>query len=68
MEVIQLHRLKEFQWMNARLRKAVSDLTLDKLILNEALTGMYWVLYAAAGALTMWWTPWRSLSAGHVAL
>lgn len=41
MEVSQAHRLKELERENARLRKAVSDLTLDKLILNEALTGMY---------------------------
>lgn len=39
MEVSQAHRLKELEKENARLRKAISDLTLDKLILNEALTG-----------------------------
>jgi transposase-like protein len=41
MEVSQAHRLKELERENGRLRKAVSDLTLDKLILNEALTGKY---------------------------
>ncbi len=41
MEVSQAHRLKELERENLRLRKAVSDLTLDKLILNEALTGKY---------------------------
>ena len=41
MEVNQAHRLKALERENARLRKAVSDLTLDKLILNEALTGKY---------------------------
>ena len=41
MEVNQAHRLKELERENLRLRKAVSDLTLDKLILNEALTGKY---------------------------
>ena len=41
MEVRQAHRLKELDRENTRLRKAVSDLTLDKLILNEALTGKY---------------------------
>jgi putative transposase len=41
MEVSQAHRLKELERENERLRKAVSDLTLDKLILNEALTGKY---------------------------
>ncbi len=41
MELSQAHRLKELERENLRLRKAVSDLTLDKLILNEALTGKY---------------------------
>ena len=41
MEVSQAQRLKELERENGRLRKAVSDLTLDKLILNEALTGKY---------------------------
>ena len=41
MEVSQAHRLKELERENTRLRKAVSDLTLNKLILNEALTGKY---------------------------
>jgi hypothetical protein len=35
----QLKRLKELELENARLRKAVSDLTLDKLILKEAARG-----------------------------
>ncbi len=38
-EVRQAHRLKELEKENARLRKAVSDLTRDQLILNEALSG-----------------------------
>ena len=37
----QLKRLKEVEKENQRLRKAVSDLTLDKLILKEAITGKY---------------------------
>lgn len=41
MEVSQAHRLNELECENSRLCKAVSDLTLDKLILNEALTGKY---------------------------
>jgi transposase len=32
----QVRRLKELEQENARLRRAVSDLTLDKLILQEA--------------------------------
>jgi len=35
----QVKRLKELEQENARLRKAVSDLTLDKLILQEGLRG-----------------------------
>ena len=37
----QLRRLKELEKENQRLRKAVSDLTLDKLILQEASKGNY---------------------------
>jgi transposase-like protein len=35
----QVKRLKEFEAENVRLRRAVSDLTLDKMILAEALRG-----------------------------
>lgn len=41
MEVSQAQRLKELERENARLKRAVADLTLDKAILNEALTGKY---------------------------
>jgi putative transposase len=37
----QVKRLKELEQENARLRRAVSDLTLDKLILSEAAKGNY---------------------------
>lgn len=37
----QAKRLKELERENARLRKAASELTLDKVILNEALSGNY---------------------------
>ena len=36
MSVPRARRLKELERENARLRKAVADLTLDKLILREA--------------------------------
>ena len=39
MRVDQAKRLKELEKENKRLRIAVSDLTLDKLILKEALEG-----------------------------
>lgn len=35
----QARRLKELERENARLRKAVSDLTLEKLVLKEAASG-----------------------------
>ncbi len=37
----QVRRIKELEKENLRLRKAVSDLTLDKLILAEASKGNY---------------------------
>jgi transposase-like protein len=37
----QLQRLKELEKENQRLRRAVSDLTLDKLILTEAAKGNF---------------------------
>ena len=37
----QVKRLKDLELKNSRLRKAVSDLTLDKLILQEAARGNF---------------------------
>ena len=37
----QVTRLKELEIENSRLRRAVSDLTLDKLILAEAAKGNF---------------------------
>jgi transposase-like protein len=37
----QVKRLKELETENARLRRVVADLTLDKLILKEAAAGNY---------------------------
>ena len=39
MKIDQARRLKDLERENARLRKAVADLTLDKLILQEAARG-----------------------------
>ena len=41
LKVDQARRLKELERENQRLKKAISDLTLDKLILKEALEGKY---------------------------
>jgi putative transposase len=40
--VDQVRRLKELETENARLRRAVAELTLDKLILKEAASGNVW--------------------------
>src|SRR3712207_5545691 len=42
MSVPQAKRLKELETENARLRRAVADLTLDKLVLKEAASGNGW--------------------------
>ena len=41
MTTTQVKRLKDLEKENLRLRRAVSDLTLDKLILQEAAKGNY---------------------------
>ena len=41
MQVDQVKQLKQLQKENDRLKKVVADLTLDKAILKEALSGNY---------------------------
>ena len=41
MKVSQARRLKELEKENGRLKRAVANLTLDKLILEEASKGNY---------------------------
>jgi len=41
LKIDQARRLKELERENQRLKRAVSELTLDKLILKEALAGKY---------------------------
>jgi putative transposase len=43
----QIRRLKELEQENTRLRNAVSDLTLDKLILQEAARGNFFSIRGA---------------------
>ena len=45
----QAKRLKEHERENERLKKAVSELTLHKLILKEALTGNVWFAPSVQG-------------------
>jgi putative transposase len=47
MKVSQARRLKELERENARLRKAVADLTLDKQILKEAAGGNFFSIRGA---------------------
>ncbi len=41
LKIVQVKRLKDLELENSRLRKVVSDLTLDKLILSEAAKGNF---------------------------
>ena len=41
MKISQAKRMKDIEHENARLKRAVADLTLDKVILKEALEGKY---------------------------
>jgi transposase-like protein len=41
LKVTQAKRLKDLEKENSRLKRAVAELTLDKLILNEALEGNF---------------------------
>ena len=41
MEINQAKRMKDLEAENARLKKAVAELTLDKLILKEAASGNF---------------------------
>ena len=41
LKISQIKRLKELEAENAHLRRAVSDLTLDKVILQEAARGNF---------------------------
>ena len=62
----QLRRLKELEKENERLRRAVSDLTLDKQILNEAARGNFRALRAGASVSTMYATGSPSPSVERV--
>jgi transposase InsO family protein len=49
----QVEALKRLQKENERLRRAVYDLTLDKLILKEAASGNFWAPYVSGPTLTL---------------
>src|SRR4029453_8611392 len=51
----QVRRLKELEAENTRLRKAVADLTLEKLIIKEAAAVNCGALLVVGAASGMWW-------------
>ena len=55
----QLNRLKELEKENQRLRRAVSDLILDRLILIETASGNVWDLRVVANATIMFGRSWE---------
>ena len=48
LSIDQARKLKKLELENARLKRAVTDLTLDKLILEEAAVGNFRALHVAA--------------------
>ena len=62
----QVKRLKELEKENERLRKAVSDLTLEKLILREAASGNFYAPPAVAAASSRSGASSRSRNASLV--
>jgi hypothetical protein len=59
----QVKRLKELEAESTRLRWAVSDLTLDKMILPEAARGNHQAPRVAGPALIMFFSRTRDLRA-----
>ena len=62
----QVRRLKQLEQENTRLRRAISDLTLEKLILKEAASGNFGALLAVGPPWIMSRRRCRSPSARHV--
>jgi hypothetical protein len=63
----QIKRLKELEAENQRLRRAVSDLTLDKMVLTEATRGNFCALRGVVSASIMCGRPLAYPSAGLAA-
>ena len=62
----QVKRLKELERENARLRKAVSDLTLEKVILKEAASGK-WRAPPGGGFASSTWSASSACRSGRPA-
>lgn len=65
MSVEQAKRLKEVERENARLCKAIADLTLDKLILEKAGKENLCALYTGAAVSRRWRSVWEYQNEGR---
>ena len=63
LSIDQARKLKKLELENARLRRAVADLTLDKLILKEAAEGNFQALHVAESVLITFGRFWMFLNA-----
>ena len=60
----QVRRMKELETENQRLRKAIADLTLDKLILQEAARGNFFSIrgsWVNSSSCASWFSAWTVL-------
>ncbi len=64
LSIDQARKLKKLELENARLRRAVADLTLDKLILKEAAEGNFQALHVVENVLITFDRLWMFLNAG----
>ena len=62
LSIDQARKLKKLELENARLRRAVADLTLDKLTLKEAVEGNFQALHVAANVLITFGRFWMFLN------
>ena len=62
LSIDQARKLKKLALENARPRRAVADLTLDKLILEEAAEGNFQALHVAANVLITFDRYWMFLN------
>ena len=63
LSIDQARKPKKLELENARLRRAVADLTLDKLILKEAAEGNFQALHVAESVLTTFDRYWMFMNA-----
>ena len=62
LSIDQARKLKKLEQENARLKRAVADLTLDKLILKEAAEGNFCALHVAESVLTTFDRYWMFMN------